>query len=426
MENIKDGLFEFLEGSKTAYHAVENISDALDAAGYTELSETEAWSLTKGGKYYVVRDGSSIIAFRNMGGAFMISASHSDSPAFRVKNIAESAPYIKLDVEKYGGLINYTWLDRPLTVAGRVAVRSESGIEIKLADIGDKRVVIPSLAIHLNRTVNDSCKLSPTSDLIPLASIKGGADVICAVAESIDKAPGDIVSYELILTSADKPVSVGLCDELVLSPRIDDLGAVYASLCGFLSSSDTIGVTPVLAVFDNEEVGSETKQGAASTFLYDTLMRICGNECDYLTRVAASFMLSADNAHAKHPSHPELSDPRNAPVLGAGVVVKHNANQRYTTDAVSEAVFLSIAKAAGVGVQHYYNRADLPGGSTLGSIANTKVPVSTVDIGVPQLAMHSANETCALCDVEDMAKIMEVFYNTVISKGKDEIKIITK
>lgn len=420
MKKIKDSFFEFLRESKTAYHTVANICSLLDGEGYERLSEANRWQLRSGGKYYVVRNGSSVIAFRNNGGAFMIAASHSDFPSFRVKGEISGGAYIKLDVEKYGGLINYTWLDRPLSVAGRVAVRAGGEISLRLADIGDKRVVIPSLAIHMNRTVNESLKLNPASDLLPLASVgTDSGELMRLIAKSAGCEVSDIVSYDLYLYNADLPTSVGLCDELVLSPRLDDLGCVFSSTRAFLDASDT-SVTPVLAVFDNEEVGSDTKQGAASTFLYDTITRICGSREEYLMRLASSFMISADNAHAIHPNHPELADKANAPTLGGGIVVKYNANQKYATDALSDALFRSVCDKAGVAVQSYYNRADLAGGSTLGSISDTKVSVPTVDIGIPQLAMHSATESCALSDVLDMVRAITVFYSggIRISDGK--------
>ncbi len=419
---MKNSLFKFLNESKTSYHAVNNIISRLDKEGYVRLFENERWSLSEGGKYYVVKDGSAVIAFRNNKGGFMIAASHCDFPCFRIKGDTVSGAYVKLEVEKYGGLINYTWLDRPLTAAGRVVVRTERGLEARLCDIGNKKVVIPSLAIHLNRTVNESCKLNPASDLIPLASLGDGMSFFELIAKSANVKTEDIVSHEIFLSNDDEAISVGLYDELVLSPRLDDLGCVFASLEGFLSAKDNCSV-PVLAVFDNEEVGSETKQGAASTFLFDTLSRICENKEDYLTRMASSFMVSADNAHAIHPNHPEMADRSNAPVLGGGIVIKYNANQKYATDAISDAVFREMCAAAEVKVQSYYNRADLPGGSTLGSISDTKVSIPTVDIGIPQLAMHSAAETCALSDVEAMKSALTSFYSSSLSVKGNEIKI---
>lgn len=414
--------FDFLNTSKTAYHTVANITSRLDSDGYVRLYENKIWELSEGGKYYVVRDGSSVIAFRNNGGGFMIAASHSDFPGFRVKGDIASGAYVKLDVEKYGGLINYTWLDRPLAVAGRVVVKTENGLEIRLVTL-DKKVTVPSLAIHMNRSVNESLKLNPASDLLPLAELGvSGGKLMQLVSEKLFVPVDSIVSHELFLANADEAMSVGLSDEFVLAPRLDDLGCVYSSLEAFLASEDGAS-TPVLAVFDNEEVGSETKQGAGSTFLYDTLKRLSANESDYLTRIASSFMVSADNAHAIHPNHPEMADRNNAPTLGGGVVIKFNANQRYATDAVSEALFRELCAKADVKPQTYYNRADLPGGSTLGSISDTKVSVHTVDIGLPQLAMHSANETCALSDVEDMIKALSKLFSSSVNINGEKISV---
>lgn len=424
MKNMRCELFDFLDKSKTAYHAVDNIAKALCEAGYVRLYENDVWELASGGKYFVIRDGSSIIAFRNGGGPFMIGAAHSDSPAFRVKDVM-GGRYARLDTEKYGGLIHYTWLDRPLALSGRAVVREGGNMQVKLVEL-DAAVVIPSLAIHLNRSVNEGAKFSLTSDMIPLASVNGKEtkSLKALVAEALGTDEGSVISHEIYLTAKDSPVSVGLDGELVLSPRLDDLSAAYALLKGLLEADTAVKNTPVLAVFDNEEVGSSTKQGAASDFLYDTLMRIAGSDAAYRVRIADSFMVSADNAHACHPNHPELSDAANAPVLGGGVVIKHNANQRYTTDAVSEAIFRELALGAGVSVQNYFNRADQPGGSTLGSIANTKVAVATVDIGIPQLAMHSAVETCAISDVADTVAVAKKLYESVLSHRADALKLV--
>ncbi len=408
MVNKMEKFFEFIDNSKSVYHTVAEVARVLEANGYEKLSESDTWSLRAGGKYYVVRDGSSVIAFRNNGGKFVIAASHSDSPAFLVKCDSAGGAYVKLDTEKYGGLIHYTWMDKPLTVAGRAVVSVGGRLETRAVDIGERRVVIPSLAIHLNRTVNDGCKLSPASDLIPLASLSSsGTRLSDIIAESAGVEKGDVVSHQLYLVNAAPAISVGYDNELVLAPRLDDLACVYASLQAFISGTSEEN-TPVLAIFDNEEVGSETKQGAASTFLYDTLSRIAKD--DYRERIAGSFMVSADNAHAIHPNHPELADKNNAPTLGGGIVIKHNANQRYTTEAVSEAIFKTACNAANVKTQSYFNRPDQPGGSTLGSISDTKVSLHTVDIGIPQLAMHSATECCAVSDILDMEKALAALF----------------
>lgn len=419
--NHVNGLFEFIKKSPSAYHAVNTVKETLDMNGYTELYEGERWKLAVDGKYYVIRNGTSIIAFRATRDArgFMICASHSDTPTFRVKNTPETVgAYTRLEVEKYGGMIYYSWLDRPLSAAGRVVVRTRDGIESRLVDIDEDILTIPSLAIHLNRGVNDGAKFNPAKDLLPLYSGNGEkGDFIGSIADKIGVPTTDILSHDLFLYNRDEGRRIGKNGEFILCPRLDDLGCVYSSLTAFLAARDGQSL-PVLAVFDNEEVGSETKQGAASTFLRDTLSRISGGEASLVAALENSFMISADNAHAKHPNSPEMSDPDNAPILNGGVVIKYNANQRYATDGLSDAFFRTVCQRAGVRVQTYCNRADLPGGSTLGSISDTRVSILTVDIGLPQLAMHSANETAGAYDVENMISAISEFYATsIVKKG---------
>ena len=413
---MKNTLFDFLKSSPSAYQTVDNIASRLSSLGYTRVSEGE---VTPGaGKFFTVRGGTSIIAWRRKGNekGFMISASHSDNPAFRLKMNGEvTGAYTKLDVEKYGGMILYSWLDRPLSLAGRVIVSTDTGLKEKHVNIDRDIAVIPSVAIHLNRGVNDGYKLNPAVDLLPLTSLGGSFSELLK-----SEAGGDVLSHDLFLYNRDEPREVGLSGELVLSPRLDDLACVFASLSAFLDAPEGSSV-PVLAVFDNEEVGSETKQGAASDFLLHVLSSVGGK--NYRSMLDNSLMLSADNAHALHPNHPELSDKANAPVLGGGVVIKYNANQKYTTDGLSSAIFETVCKRAEVKTQKYYNRADLPGGSTLGSIANTTVGLSTVDIGIPQLAMHSANETAAISDVLDMYRAIKAVYSLSIEKDGDNYNL---
>ena len=416
-----NGLFEFIKSSPSAYHAVDTVKRMLDADGYTELYECERWKLNVDGKYYVIRNGTSIIAFRTAKEArgFMITASHSDTPTFRVKTTAEAVgAYTRLEVEKYGGMIYYTWLDRPLSVAGRVLVKTTDGIESMLVDLDSDLLTIPSLAIHLNRGVNEGAKFNPAKDLLPLYSMNAGkGDLIASIADKLGVNADAILSHDLFLYNREEGRRVGKDGEFILCPRLDDLGCVYSTTAAFLAAEASRAV-PVLAVFDNEEVGSETKQGAASTFLRDTLLRISGSDAALAVALENSFMVSADNGHAKHPSSPEMSDPDNAPMLNGGLVIKYNASQRYATDGLSDALFRSVCERAGAKVQSYYNRADLPGGSTLGSISDTKVSVPTVDIGLPQLAMHSANETAGAYDVDEMVKALTEFYSSsIVKKG---------
>ena len=426
MKDYTNSLFKFIKNSPSAFHTVASVKERLVADGYTELCEGSAWSLVDGGKYFVTRNGSSIIAFRKREArGFIITASHSDSPAFRVKASGESAlgTYTKLPVERYGGMILYSWFDRPLSIAGRVVVRTDDGIAVKLLNVDRDLLVIPSVAIHLNRSVNEKFSPNPAQDLIPLLSAGGErVELGKLIADELGVKADDVISHDLFLYTRDDGRTVGANGELLLSPRLDDLECVYSSLEAFLDSNEQ-GMIPVLAVFDNEEVGSDTKQGAASTFLFDTLSRIYPERDEYLAALASSYMVSADNAHAKHPNHPELSDADNAPTVNGGVVVKFNANQKYTTDSVSAAIFTEACRKAGVKYQTYYNRADMPGGSTLGSIANTKVSISTVDVGLPQLAMHSAVETAGAYDLADMIAVLTRLYSSNIDAKGDKIVI---
>ena len=426
MKDYKNSLFKFIKNSPSAFHTVASVKERLVAEGYVELCEGSAWSLTDGGKYFVTRNGSSIIAFRkSAANGFIITASHSDSPAFRVKASGESTlgTYTKLPVERYGGMILYSWFDRPLSIAGRVVVRTDGGIAVKLLNVDRDLLVIPSVAIHLNRTVNEKFSPNPAQDLIPLLGAGGERiEIQSLIAAELGVKSEDVISHDLFLYTRDDGRAVGADGELLLSPRLDDLECVYSSLEAFLDSKEQ-GMIPVLAVFDNEEVGSDTKQGAASTFLFDTLSRIYPERDEYLAALASSYMVSADNAHAKHPNHPELSDADNAPTVNGGVVVKFNANQKYTTDSISAAIFTEACRKAGVKHQTYYNRADMPGGSTLGSIANTKVSISTVDVGLPQLAMHSAVETAGAQDLSDMVAVLTRLYSSNIDVNGDKIII---
>ena len=334
-----------------------------------------------------------------------------------------SGAYLSLSVEKYGGMICYSWLDRPLSLAGRVLLRTDSGVESRLFELPES-LVIPSVAIHMNRNVNEGYAFNPARDMLPLYGMSADKGALNKrIAEALGKDEADILSHDLFLYVKDEPTTFGVDEKFILTPRYDDLGCVYASLEAFLSAKDAKS-TSVYAIFDNEEVGSETKQGAASDLLYRVLSKIAGS-ADSLDRMTASGLLvSADNAHAVHPNHPELADKDNAPILTGGVVVKYNANQAYTTDAVSDAIFREIAKRAGAKLQRFSNRADMRGGSTLGSIADTVVSIPSVDIGLPQLAMHSANETAAVSDLFDMIKILTEFYSASLVSSGDATDII--
>ena len=413
-------LFRFLDESPTCYHAAANAKAALTAAGAVELRESEQWKLEKGTLYVVERGDSALVAFRVPEGpfhGFLMAAAHSDSPTFKVRETAEAASAgntLRLSVEPYGGGVWRGWLDRPLSVAGRVVIRQGDRLVSRLVNIDRDLLVIPGVAIHMDRSVNKGAELNPAVDLLPLLGCgKEPGAFRKLIAEAAGVREEHLLSTELFLYPRTKAVQTGLNGEFIVSPRLDDLQCVFGCLEGFLAAKPG-GSLPVLAVFNNEEVGSNTRQGADSTFLTDVLERIahgCGLDSEGWKAAANSFMVSADNAHAIHPAHPEYADKGEFPVLGGGIVIKYNANQRYTTDAVSGAVFQAICQEAGVPVQRYSNRADLPGGSTLGNISTAHLSVPTVDIGLPQLAMHSVCETAGAADTEYLVKAMTAYFS---------------
>ena len=417
MYQYAEQLLDLIEKSPSRYHATANLKDRLTAEGYTALAEDAAWDVRPGGRYLVTRNDSSLLAFRVPEGevtGFALAAAHSDSPTFQIKEHAEklSARCTVLDTEKYGGMLMNTWFDRPLSVAGRIIVERDGRLEARLVDVDRDLMIIPSVAIHMNRAANDGVKLLANVDTFPLLGC-GAQDLRTIVAEAADVAPEQILGHDLFLYLRGRGSILGAAGELIGAPKLDDLACAFALTEGFLQSGPS-GAIPVLAMFDNEEVGSETKQGAASNFLRDTLRRLTlalgKTEEDYLRWCAGSFLVSADNAHAQHPNHPEFADAQNTPYLNGGVVVKFNANQRYATDAVSAAAFRLLCRAAGEETQTYANRSDLPGGSTLGSISDTRVAVPTVDIGLAQLAMHSAYETMGARDLDNLVRVMTAYF----------------
>ena len=418
-------LLTFLDASPNSFYAIKNMAELLATQGYRRLYEGDAWTLEAGRDYFVPRNDSSLIAFRipkRDYAGFQIMASHSDSPTFKIKTNAEISVenrYVKLNVEKYGGMICSTWFDRPLSVAGRIIVRTPEGIATKLVNVDRDLLVIPSLAIHMDRTVNDGYKFNVQKDLLPLLSGEPAENALGnLVAEEAGVKPEDVLDTDLFLYNRVKGTVTGLHGEFLSAGRLDDLQCAFASLKGFLAASPGDSVA-VLCVFDNEEVGSGTKQGAASTFLRDVLHRINDiagrGEDGFIRSLAGSFMVSADNAHAAHPNYGDKADPTNRPVLNGGIVIKYSANQRYTTDAVSGAVFRMICEKAGVPYQTFVNRSDMLGGSTLGNISNTQVALNTVDIGLPQLAMHSAWETAGARDTAYLVEAAKVLFSTSVT-----------
>ncbi len=414
MENRISALCEFLDASPSVFHAVANLEKELKKAGYTRLLENEKWALVPGGTYYLTRGGSAVVAFRvpdREPAGFLMTASHSDHPTFKVKENPELAgAYTRLAVERYGGMLMAPWLDRPLSIAGRVMIETENGVTAKLMNIDRDLLLIPNVAIHMNRQANEGYKWNPAVDLLPLLGGKDAKGKFAALLQ--ETAGGKILGHDLYLYVRQRASVWGMDEEFISSAALDDLQCTWCCTQGFLKAEQG-GNMPVLCVFDSEEVGSSSLQGAASDLLESTLTRVCvAMGWDLKQKLAGSFMLSADNAHAVHPNHPEYADPNNAPVLGGGVVLKFNANQRYTTDGVTAAVFRKICDKAGVPVQTYCNRADIAGGSTLGNISLAHVSVPSADIGLAQLAMHSCYETASVQDVEHLENAVAAYYGT--------------
>lgn len=413
-------LLDFIEKSPTAFQAVDEMQKRLTENGFEVLSEKEYWKLIPGGKYLVTRNNSALIAFcipEKESRVFHIMASHSDSPSFKIKENPEikvDNSYVKLNVEKYGGMLMAPWFDRPLSVAGRVIIRRNGELKEKLINIKRDLVMIPNLAIHMNREANNGVSYNPQKDLQPLFAV-GNTDrtLLEIIAEQTGVKKEDIISHDLFLYNRMPGTIWGADKEFVSSARLDDLQCAFASMEGLLRAQNHESIA-VHCVMDNEEVGSGTKQGAASTFLKDTLLRInmgLGRTYEeYLMTLAGSFMVSADNAHALHPNYTDKTDPTNHPVLNKGIVIKFNANQKYCTDAVSAAIFKELCTKAGVPYQTFVNRSDIAGGSTLGNISNTQVPMNTVDIGLPQLAMHSPYETAGVKDTEYLVRAAEELF----------------
>ncbi len=411
-----DALRSFLDSAHSVYHAVAGLEAQLRQAGYTCLSEAGSWELAPGGKYYLTRNGSAILAFRIPQGSpsgFMISASHSDRPTFKVKENPElKGPYVRLAVERYGGMLMAPWLDRPLSVAGRAIVETEAGLESRLVDLDRDLLMIPNVAIHMNRKANDGYTYNPAVDTIPLLGTKDAAGKFQQLLE--EAAGGRVLGHDLFLYVRQKSCVWGLEEEFISAPALDDLQCAWGCTQGFLNAGESSSI-PVLCVFDNEEVGSSSLQGAASDFLASALLRICQSRSwDLKQLLAQSFLVSADNAHALHPNHPEFADPNNAPIPGSGVVVKFNASQRYTSDGLSAAIFRKICADAHVPTQTYCNRADIAGGSTLGNISLHQVSVPSVDIGLAQLAMHSCYETAGVQDSIHLENALAAFYGSAL------------
>lgn len=418
--SYKEACLSFIDSSVSCYHAIENVEKRLLENGFSRLDEKDEWKIERGKSYYVVRGASSLAAFKmpdSEARGFHIAASHSDSPALKLKcdpEISVENQYIKLNTEVYGGMIYSTWFDRCLSVAGRLVCSRPDGLAGINVNIDEDLLVIPSVAIHMNREVNKGIEFNPQIDLLPLmGSEKTKGCFLKKLAKQAGVKEQDILGSDLYLYVREKGKLAGAKKELLISPRLDDLECVYASTEAIIEASPG-DYCSMSVIFHNEEVGSHTRQGAASTFLKDTMERIGESmgktKSGYLRLLADSYMISADNAHALHPNHPEKSDPKTKTVLNGGIVIKHHGGQRYATDAYSEAVMKSLCMEAQVPYQDYHNRSDKASGSTLGNISTGQVSIPTVDIGLAQLAMHSAVETAGSRDVEYLIQVLKKFY----------------
>lgn len=425
-----DRLIDFLNDSPVNFLAVDTVARRLEENGYTRFCAKDSLTDVKAGqKFYVTKNDSSIYAFHigkkplAESGIHVVCA-HCDSPTFRIKPNAEmicEGSVVKLNTELYGGAIMSTWFDRPLSLAGRVIVKTDDVMhpQTRLLHIKRPLLVIPNLAIHFNRQVNEGVALSKQKDMLPVLGVINDAlemdnALINVIAKELSVTVEDIIDFDLYLYDTTPACLVGLHNEFISSGRLDDLSMVHAGLEALLTDSDTPDTTKVLAVFDNEETGSQTKQGAGSPFFASMIQRLViaqgGSLDDYFKVVERSFMVSADNAHAAHPNHMEKMDPTNHPVMGGGPVIKFNASQKYASDAVSAAVFANICEKAGVPCQKFVNHSDVAGGSTLGNILTSSFPVNGVDMGNPIWAMHSIRETGNVLDHVYCIKAFAEFY----------------
>lgn len=410
-------LIEFLGKSYTAYQATENACKLLKKSGFTALKENERWEIKEGGKYYVVRGGSALIAFTvGKGDKFKIIASHTDSPCLKLKEspITATEKFRKLNVETYGGGIWYSFFDRPLKLAGRL-VKEQNGALVAENYVSDFNVIIPSVAVHMQRDVNEKFAPNPQVDLLPLLGMSE-TDFAALL--------GNPLSYDLYLVSAETPFENGVNNEFVSAPRIDNLSSVYSSLEALIAAENQYGIC-VAACLDSEEVGSHTRQGAGGDFLKATLRRIAEarglNETDFYRAASESFLVSLDNAHSVHPNHPEKCDPTNRAIMGGGVVIKGHAGGAYTTDALTSAIIKKILDGAGVKYQNFYNRSDMRSGGTLGAISLGQISIPSADLGLAQLAMHSAVETVAASDYAELLNGLRAFYNSNLKIDENKI-----
>lgn len=430
-------VINLLNKSHSVYHVVKNIEDVLKEKGFIKLDEKDSQEIVSGNSYYVKRNNTSIIAFRTpndfdiKNAGFKITATHNDSPTFKLKPnpVIRYENLILLNTEPYGGGIYNTWLDKPLSIAGRILYEQDGKIHSKLLDIDEDLLVIPNLCIHMNRTINTGYNYNPAIDLRPvLGTGDSSFDFVSYLKEKTEiDAEASILSHDLFLYNREEAKEVGMNKEFIASGRLDDLASTFSTLLGFVDSKENDSDIQVYASFDNEEVGSLTRQGANSTLLKDILYRILmslgGNEIDYRRIIAASTLLSIDNAHANHPNHPEISDSTTKVLLNKGIVIKYNANQSYTSDGFSSAIVKGLCLKNNIPYQEYTNRSDLRGGSTLGNISNSEVSLVSVDIGLPQLSMHSSYEFMGKEDIDHMVNLVKSYFNSTFVLKDEYIEL---
>nr|WP_300005878.1 M18 family aminopeptidase [Tissierella sp.] len=427
-KQFAEDLIDFIDKSPSAFHAAKNVEEKLLDNGFKRLNLEDKWSLEKEGKYYTVKNNSAVIAFKIGKGkieesGFKLVGAHTDAPTFKIKPSSEmlvEKKYLKLNTEVYGGPILNTWFDRPLSIAGRVSVKTDNLLKPKemLIDMEKPIMIIPNLAIHMNREVNKGIEINPQVDTLPLvANINEEFEkenfLLKLIADKLGIEADSILDFEMFLYGVEKGSLVGLNEEYISIGKLDDLAMVHAGLNGLIDS-DLGDATNVLVCFDNEEVGSGTKQGAASPMLKTVLERIAlslgKDKEDYYRALASSFIISADQAHALHPNHADKQDLTNKPVLNGGPVIKMAANQAYTTDSFSSAVYEGICKEAGIAVQKFVNRSDKRGGSTIGPISSSQLDIASIDIGNPILAMHSIRELGGVMDHYSVYRSFKEFF----------------
>ena len=430
-ESINKLLLDLFNNSYNEYFAISNIKKLLDENGFICLLENEKYEISLGKSYYILRDGSSIIAFKVPEKLdelyFKIVASHSDSPVLKIKEnptVIENG-YNKLKVEKYGGMIVSSWLDKPLGIAGRVCYKNGNAITTRLVNF-PTNLIIPNVAIHQNRDINNGFIYNPQIDLLPILGL-GNNDLFKELLDSTKNNGEEILSYDLSLYNKEKAVLGGINNEFIYSPKEDNLVSAYISILSLISSISYDGIS-LGVVFNNEEVGSSSLNGADSDFLDTNLKRIgksLGFSNDELSRaLVKSYLVSLDNAHAIHPNHPEMSDNKNNCLINEGVVIKHNSNMLYTSEAISTAIIKLIANKENISLQTFFNRADARGGSTLGNISLTHVSIRSVDLGIPQLAMHSNYEVMGSKDTINAYKLLKALFNSKIKIEGENVTII--